>query len=135
MASTKTKKIRRGLFRARVLSFAVSVFPLLIYFLLNFGYYVKSISDGFKLSVGFIVIAVILVFTALGKLKVPSRLTGAVTFCGVCWLLRPILADLLVISSVYLGSVAADEIIFARIVKRKERALLVSETADEVKGI
>ena len=78
---------------------------------------------------------IILAFAALGKLKIPGRLIGAAVFCGLCWLLRPLLADLLVISTVYLASVVADELIFARTVKKKERQLLVCETADEVKGI
>lgn len=133
--SKKTKKLKRRLFFLRVCSFLAVVCPLLVFFVLNFGRYVRGVGDVVKLSVGGIAVLVIVAFIALGKLRVPGRLVTAFILCALCWLLASVLEDLTVITTIWLVSVAADEMIFSPLVRRTQKRLDMSETADTTAAV
>lgn len=128
--SKKTKRLKRRLLILRIVSFAVAVLPLLVFFFLNFGRYVKSIGDAVKLSAGGVVLLIMVALIALGKLRVPGRLVAAFIICTLCWLLSPLLEDLTVITTIWLVSTAVDVMIFSPLVGYTKRKVDMSESAD-----
>lgn len=126
----KTRRIRRSLMTFRVFSFLVSVGPLAWFFFQNFGRYVETVGDAVKLSMGGMALLVIVVFAVIGKLKIPGRLVSAFVLCALCWSLAALLEDLTIITSIWLGSTVADEMIFSPLVKVTQRRLDIQETAD-----
>ena len=133
--SKKTKKLKRMHFLFKACSFMVVLGPLLVYFAMNFGRYVSSVEDAVKLSFGGIAVLVIVAFVALGKMKVPGRLVTALILCALCWLLASVLGDLTVITTIWLGSQAADVMIFSPLVQYTKRRLDMSETADATAAV
>ena len=133
--SKKTKKLKRSLFLFRACSFLVAVMPLLTFFTMNFGRYVRCVEDIVKLSVGGIAVLVIVAFIALGKLRVPGRLVTAFVLCALCWLLSSVLVDLTVITTIWLISTAVDVMVFSPLVRYTKRRLDMSETADTTAAV
>lgn len=133
--SKKTKKLRRLNLLFRGCSFVAVVGPLLVFFAVNFGRYVQSVEDVVKLSAGGLAVLIIVAFIALGKLKVPGRLLTAFILCVLCWLLASLLEDLTVITTIWLGSQAADVMIFTPLVRYTKRRLDMSESADTTAAV
>jgi hypothetical protein len=129
-AKSKGRKSLKGkLVILTACSILVSVMPLLLLFLVNLPRYVRSVEDAIKLSVGAIVVIVILVVKAIGKLKIPRRVVTSTIFLMLCWLLSTMLSDLLIIAAVWWGSEILDFVVFAPWIKRTRQALLVEKTA------
>ena len=128
--SKKVARLRFWLFVFRLSSFLVSIVPLGVFFLNNFDRYVKEVRDVWKLSAGAVVIVVIMLFKVLGKLKVPGRVVGSALFMFMCWLFSSLLADLLVISTIWCMSEVADYMIFSPMAGAIKRRLALQETAE-----
>lgn len=129
----RTKRVRRlrfWLFIFKTCSFLVSIVPLGAYFLANFERYVDDMEDVWKLSTGAIIIMIIMLLKVLGKLKIPGRVVASVLFMGLCWLFASLLADLLIISTIWCVSEVVDFVIFSPIAKAISRKLLIHETAE-----
>lgn len=127
--SKSRKSLRAKLWTLTAFSILVSVMPLLLLFLFNFHRYVKSVEDAIKLSVGGMIIAVILIIKAVGKLKIPGRVVTSTLFLLLCWLLSGMLSDLLTIACVWWISEVVDFVIFAPWIRRTREALLIEKTA------
>lgn len=129
MAKKKKKRLKLRLFVLTVLSFLVSVVPLLSVFIKNFDKYVSCAEDVMKLSIGALVIMIIMLLKVIGKLKLPPRLVTATVMLVMCWLFAKLLEDLLIISLAWWVSELVDFIIFTPLIRRTREAILVQKTA------
>ena len=121
-----------------LLSFALSVLPVAIYFFINVDRYVKTVPDRLKLTTGLICLCLIVFLKVIGKLRMPSRtvLFGMVFL--LCYLLESVLDDLLVFSFLALVGEVLDYIcqIFIRRAKEDRIAQKSAErTANEIEKV
>ena len=119
-----------------LISFALSVLPVLIFFLCNTEKYFVNEGDRVKLSCGLILLTVIVFFKVIGKLKMPSRVALFGTVFIMCYLLESVLNDILVFSFLALLGEIMDSI--CQIFVRRERERIHTEkcaraTAYEIK--
>ena len=119
-----------------VLSFLSTVLPLTILFLSRIDCYVAVPAGGLRLAIGGGLIAFLLALKVLGKLRIPSRLTGFAVALLLCYLLEAVLTDLsLILWAALIGEVI-DAWILSPWVKRTRdrlaRARQASDTADAI---
>jgi hypothetical protein len=120
------------------LGFALSIAPILTYFLLNYDKYVKSTYDGVRLASGGIILACVLLLKVIGKLKMPCAISTLAMIFILSYLLNSIIADLMIFSFLALLGEALDMLV--QVLVRRERARLINskiatETAKEVSKI
>ena len=120
-----------------VISFAVSIAPLLIYFIVNKERYVCTHYDGIKLLMGGVVLSFILLLKVMKKLKINSGVSLFGIICVLSYLLAPILQDLMVLSFLALVGEMLDVIVQALISREKRRGLAkeaARDISDSIKG-
>lgn len=105
-------------------SLALSCLPVVIYFFVNLGKYVKTTHQAVKLSAGAIILLFVLVLKVVGKLRMPSRIVTFSTVLLLSYLLEAILCDLIVFSFLALIGEVLDLILQAIIRNRKERIIM-----------
>ena len=115
-----------------LLSFALSVLPVVIYVVLHKDRYFTTLPQQVKLSVGGAFLVVIVLLKAMGKLKSPGRVGvfGAVFL--LCYLLEAVLNDLIVLSFLALVGEVMDGVCQAYI-RRAKAQREAQRTACEVK--
>lgn len=113
-----------------ILSFIASIAPMAIYVGVNHGKYIKTAADSVKLSLGFIICAVLVLLKVLGKLKIPSRLTGFGIVFALSYFLDSILNDLIVLSFLAFLGELIDLIIFQSRIKKLKERIQIGKTAD-----
>ncbi len=108
-----------------ILSFALSILPVSIYFFANKERYFVTLPDKVKLTCGLVCLLVIVFIKVIGKLKMPSRavLFGFVTV--MCYFFESILNDLIVFSFLALLGEVLDMI--CQYFIRKERENRIAE--------
>ncbi|MBQ9703505.1 MAG: hypothetical protein IJV68_03060 [Clostridia bacterium] len=119
-----------------ICSFVCSVAPIVVYFAINSGKYIKSYEDTFKLCFGGLICLVLLALKVIGKLKLPSStVTFGIVFL-LAYLLKSITDDLLVFSFLALIGDIADKVFFmipiSKMKKNIENEKLSTLTADKV---
>lgn len=103
-----------------LMSFVLSIGPVVLYFALNIDNYVQTVSDGIKLALGATILMAIVLLKVLGKLKLPSRIyLFGITFL-LSYLLAAILKDLIIFSLLALIGEILDSICQVLIRKAKE---------------
>lgn len=112
-------------------SFAVSISPLLTYFIVNKDRYICTRYDALKLFSGGLIIAFMLLLKVLKKLKIPSGVFLFSLLTVLAYLLKPIISDLMVLSFLALVGELGDLVIQA-IISREKRKLQAKETASAV---
>ncbi|MBO5440068.1 MAG: hypothetical protein J6A53_05375 [Clostridia bacterium] len=112
-------------------SFAVSISPLLTYFIVNRDRYICTRYDALKLFSGGLIIAFMLLLKVLKKLKIPSGVFLFSLLTVLAYLLKPIISDLMVLSFLALVGELGDLVIQA-IISREKRKLQAKETASAV---
>lgn len=80
------------------LSFLCSIFPVIIYFLINKERYVSTTPERVKLLFGGILVVAILIIKTLGHLKIKSALLFFGAVFVLSYLLNSIIMDLMVFS-------------------------------------
>ena len=123
-------KTKLKLFVFYVLSFAVSVAPLIITFIINRDKYISAPADTFKLCIGGTIAVVLIAIKALGKLKIPGGITLYGIVFALAYLLEAILADLLLLSGMALLGEIIDCAIFRPLIKRTKEKITITKTAD-----
>ena len=103
------------------LSFASSCLPVLIYFFLNLDKYVKTTPQAVKITFGFVILMVILVIKALGKLKMPGRIVAFSILLDLSYLLESLLNDLVVFLFLALLGEVLDLIFQSFIAREREK--------------
>ena len=104
-----------------ILSFIASICPVLIYFLINFERYTKTVPETIKLCFGGALMLIFVLLKVIGKLKLPSRSALFAIVFLLSYLLQAILDDLLVFSFLALVGEVLDMTISIPIRKIKEK--------------
>lgn len=112
-----------------ILSFVLSVLPVLIYFLINRDKYIYTIPDRIKLGFGAVALCVIIGLKLAGKLKIKSRIAVFAIVFAFSYLLESILDDLLVFSLLALIGEGLDMVV-GIFIKREKRKMLLKESAE-----
>lgn len=113
-----------------LLSFALSILPVAIYFFLNRERYFVTLPERVKLTTGLVCLGVIVLLKVMGKLKMPSRavLFGLVFI--MCYLMESVLNDLLVFSFLALVGEIMD-MICQFFIRRAREERIAEKTADK----
>ncbi|MBQ7907285.1 MAG: hypothetical protein IJ309_04845 [Clostridia bacterium] len=107
-----------------LLSFTLSLGPVLVYFFINLDKYVTSVADAVRLSFGGVIILGVVLLKVVGLLKMPPRIVlFALVFAG-CYLLSSILNDLIIFSFLALIGEIGDSVCQIFIRREKERRLI-----------
>lgn len=112
-----------------VASYIVSVLPLIITFVLNFGKYTESAEATVKLTLGGLIVLGLLLVRTLGR-AIPSGLGGALLVFVVVFLLEAILADLVLLLGMFLLGECLDIIFLRRRIARLREDILIDKTAN-----
>lgn len=134
--------MNKTLLKLYIGSFLVSILPLAILFVVRWGQYVKSVPAGaFRLTLGGIMIAVVLVLKITHHLKIHSLCVFFVACALFCWLMQAVLNDMMVIFICAAVGQAVDEIFFQTAIKKKRQELemdkeaqMLAERLDKIKG-
>lgn len=121
-----------------LISFALSILPVLIYFFINSDKYVKSVPEGVRLAFGGILLLVIVFLKVIGKLKAPSRTTLFAFVFLLSYLLSSVLQDLIIFSFLALLGEIMDSVmhfIIRREREKTQRERVAQKTAQEVKRV
>lgn len=113
-----------------ICSFVVSLVPLVICFVLNWGDYTKKPSDTIRLSLGGIAIVTLIFMKVIGKLKMPCRIVSFGIAFVMAYLLQAVLNDLLLLTGMALLGEFIDYAIFQRAIRKMKEDILVRKTAD-----
>lgn len=123
-------KKRSKLYILYIASFLATVAPLVIYIIVNKDKYVRTVEDSIKLSIGFIICALLLLLKVIGKLKLPSRIMTYSTVLLLSYLLDAVLEDLIVLSFLALVGELIDLIFFQAPIKRIKEEIHTGKIAD-----
>ena len=130
MEQEKKPNLRKRLVLLYVLSFLVTVAPILICFTVKWDDYVATPEDGVKLCAGGVIAAVLLLLAVIGKLHVPSRIVAYTAVVILAYLLQAVLDDLLLISGMVLLGEFLDCILFKRAIRVTREDILVEKAAN-----
>lgn len=122
-------KLRIKLIVLYVLSFLVSIAPLAVVLIINWGKYTSTVTDTIKLSFAGVMAVVFLFLKVVGKLKMPRRVVFYGLLCLFIWLLQPVIWDLLLLAGMAFLGELVDSIFFQSAIKRtKERIHIEKQT-------
>lgn len=131
MNETKRKLSLRGrLIILEIASFIVSITPLVLIFTINWNKYAATPADTVRLSLGGILIVMLFFLKAIGKLRIPSRIVFFGMIFVMSYLLKAVLADILLISGMALAGEIVDCICFQRAIRITRDNIFVNKTAD-----
>lgn len=105
-------------------SFLVSILPIVLLLVFRWDTYVKSVPAGaFRLTIGGITVAVVMLFKITGHLHIPSHFVWYVGLALFCWLMKAVLNDLMLVFICAAVGEGIDEVFFQTAIKkeRKER--------------
>lgn len=112
-----------------VVSYLVSILPLFITFMLNFGKYTESVEATVKLTLGGLIVLGLLLARTLGR-ALPHGLGGTLTIFLIAFLLEAILADLVLLLGMFLLGECLDIIFLRRRIAKLREDMLVEKTAN-----
>lgn len=113
-----------------ILSFIVSIAPLAVVLIMNWGKYTKGPSETVRLWIGSFIIIAFVIAKVLGKLKVPPRIVTFAVIFLMSYLMQAVLDDLFLLSGMALLGEALDLIIFRRAIKHIREQVLIDRTAE-----
>ncbi len=123
-------KRRVKLLIAQLFSFMVAILPLIVVFIVNRERYFINVAAGVKLATGGIIVIVLMLANALGRLKVPGGIMAYLIVFLLSYLLEAILNDLAILSGAALLGAVVDYLIMRPIVKKLREDIMVGKTAD-----
>lgn len=113
-----------------ILSFSLSVAPVLIYFFINMDKYITSVPETIKLSAGGILALILVALKVIGVLKIPSRIIVFSATFAFAYLFAAIIQDLLIFSFLALiGEIGST--ICQIFIKRAKEERLTEKTAEK----
>lgn len=128
-ADNRLQHLKRRLLMLRLASMSCTLGPIFAILVANWTEYVKTAADAVKLTVGGLMMAVVLVVTALGKLGVPRRIVVEVVLLLLAYFLQPVLSDLVMILTVTIAGEAMDIICFKRAIRATSEAIMIEKTS------
>ena len=129
--SKKKPNLKARLILLYIFSFLVSIAPVTVCLILNWGDYVKTPGDTIRLSLGGIALACILFLKVIGKLKMPRRVVAFGIAFIMSYLLQAVLKDLILLTGMALLGEFIDCLIFQRAIRITKENILVGKTADK----
>jgi hypothetical protein len=131
----KEKKSKKPHLRARLVFLYIGSFiafsaPLAICFILRRKEYIKAPADTVKLALGGVLLAVIIAFMILGRLKIHRRIVGLGISFILVYLLQAVLVDLDLLLGLALIGEVLDLILFQGAIKSTKEKILITKTAD-----
>lgn len=127
----EVKKLKKQIRLLTMCSFLISILPLLITVACRWDNYVANPGDVVKLTFGGIMVAILLLFKALGRLKFPEkRVVGYLFALVLCFLLDNVLQDITFLLFMATIGEVADLIIFQHPIKVLKEKLQNEKTAD-----
>lgn len=117
------------LYLLSVISYLVSVAPLLVTFFINLDEYTKNVSATVKLTVGGLIVLGLLGAKALGRALPHGILLATIAFV-LSYLLQAILHDLVLLLGMYLLGACLDAIFLQGYIKKLREDMLIDRTAD-----
>lgn len=116
------------IFLLSLLSFILSIAPVMIYFFINMGRYTKTVPQSVKLAGGGLILLVIVALKTFGHLKIQSRAVAFGLVFLLSYLLEAILNDLIVFSFLALVGELSEMIVQIPI-KRMREDIIAEKTA------
>lgn len=126
----KRMKLRIRLIVLYVLSFLVSIAPLAVVLIINWGNYTSTVTDTLKLSFAGVMAVVFLFLKVVGKLKMPRRVVFYGILCLFIWLLQPVIGDLLLLAGMAFLGELVDFIFFQSAIKRTKENILIEKQTE-----
>lgn len=111
-------------------SFIVSIAPLIIVLVINWGDYTKTPGDTIKLCIGGIMVLFFIFLKVIGKLKMPRRIVLFGVVFIMAYLLQAIMDDMILLSGMALLGEFVDMVCFQRFIKKLKENILIGKTAN-----
>lgn len=111
------------------LSYAVSVFPLLVTFFANWEKYTVSYAATLRLTAGGVIALALLLGRTLGK-SLPKGIGGTLVLFLLAFLLEAIISDLVLLLGMFLLGECMDAMFFRRKIKQLREHIVIVKTAD-----
>ncbi len=127
-------KLRVKLVFLQIFSFIFSITPLAIAIVVNRDKYFSTPEESVKLGIGVIIAIVFIVIKALGKLKIPPRIVTFGAVFAMSYLLKSVLADLMLLSGLAFLGEALDLLFFQAAIRRTRERITAENTADATAG-
>lgn len=124
------KKMKSRLILLQIGSFIVSVAPLIIVLIINWGKYTKTPGETIKLCIGGSMVVFFVFLKVIGKLKMPRRIVLFGVVFIMAYLLQAIMNDMLLLSGMALLGEFIDMVCFQGFMKKLEENILVGKTAN-----
>ena len=124
------KKMKSRLILLQIGSFIVSIAPLLIVLIINWGEYTKTPGDTIKLCIGGIMALFFIFLKVIGKLKMPRRIVLFGVVFIMAYLLQAIMDDMILLSGMALLGEFIDLVCFQGFIKKLKENILIGKTAN-----
>ena len=111
-------------------SFIVTIAPVLIFVICNWGSYVKTGADTVKISLGLVIAIILVLLKVIGKLKMPSRVVTYSVICIMSYFLYPLIQDIVWLSALCLAGEVLDLLIFQKPIKSTKERITIEKTSD-----
>lgn len=131
MKVTTLTKLKLKFAAYAVLSFLVSVLPVALILIVNWGKYTGYTTAGsIRLGAGALIACVFVVLKIIGKLKMPRRIILFTAIFAMSYLLQPVLADLMLISGMALVGEFVDFLFFQTAIHKIKEEINTEKTSD-----
>lgn len=124
------KKMKSRLVLLQIGSFIVSIAPLVIVLIINWGKYTKTPGETVKLCIGGIMVAFFIFLKVIGKLKMPRRIVLFGVVFIMAYLLQAIMDDMVLLSGMALLGEFIDMVCFQGFIKKLKENILIGKTAN-----
>lgn len=124
------KKMKSRLVLLQIGSFIVSIAPLVIVLIINWGKYTKTPGETVKLCIGGIMVAFFIFLKVIGKLKMPRRIVLFGVVFIMAYLLQAIMDDMILLSGMALLGEFVDMVCFQGFIKKLKENIIVGKTAN-----
>jgi len=124
------KKMKRRLVLLQIGSFFVSIAPLIIVLIINWGEYTKTPGETIKLCIGGIMALFFIFLKVIGKLKMPRRIVLFGVVFIMAYLLQAIMDDMILLSGMALLGEFIDLVCFQGFIKKLKENILIGKTAN-----
>lgn len=132
MKTQKKMSDRKKLILLQVLSFLISIAPLIITISFNWNRYTETTGETVRLCIGGILALIFIFLISIGKLPTPHK---KIVWFGIvfimAYLLQGILKDLVLLSFMAFLGCMLDLIIFHYPIKKLKEKILINKTAKE----
>lgn len=127
----EAKKLKKKIILMQILSFLVSIAPLVVTVALRWNRYIQVPSDAVRLSIGGIFVVILIFLKAIGRLKMPQkRVVLYLILLAMFYFLETILADAtFLIAMATLGEIV-DMLLCQHFIKKWKEQYTAEKTAD-----